>query len=118
MLHCRNFHNYANHKRRNKMMDYSQMTKQVMDFQKISFTSWYDALSLLQDQANSAMDTMLEQSSWIPEEGRQAMSSWINVCQEERDRLKNYIDDSFSGIEKHVGTAGKPAPAKVKKAAI
>ena len=96
-------------------MPLNQIAKQVVDFQKTSFTSWYDAVVLMQDQATSAMDTMLDQSTWIPEEGRQAIQGWINVCQSERDRLKTYIDDGFSGIEKQFVTVKKAAPSKTKK---
>lgn len=98
-------------------MAYNQIAKQVIDFQKTSFSSWYDAVSLMQNQAVSTLDTMLDQSTWIPEEGRQAISSWINVCEQERDRLKSYIDDSFTGAEKLVATAKKPSAAKPKKSA-
>lgn len=97
------------------MMPYKQIAKQVVDFQKSSFTSWYDAVALMQDQATSAVDTMLDQSTWIPEEGRQAILSWVNVCQQERDRLKTYIDDGFSGIENQLAGTKKTAPAKPKK---
>lgn len=99
-------------------MPYQQIAKQVVDFQKTSFTSWYDAVALMQDQATSAVDTMLDQSTWIPEEGRQAILSWVNVCQEERDRLKAYIDDGFSGIEKQMSGMKKAAPAKAKKTSV
>ncbi len=100
------------------MMPYKQITKQVVDFQKTSFTSWYDAVALMQDQATSAVDTMLDQTTWIPEEGRQAILSWVNVCQEERDRLKTYIDDGFSGIEKQLSGMKKAATAKAKKTSV
>ena len=98
-------------------MAYDQFTKQVIDFQKTSFSSWYDAVSLLQNQASSAVDTMIDQSTWIPEEGRQAISSWISVCEQERDRLKSYIDDSFAGVENLMATSKKSTPAKAKKPA-
>lgn len=98
-------------------MAYNQIAKQVIDFQKTSFSSWYDAVTLIQNQASSAVDTMLDQSTWIPEDGRQAILSWIDVCEQERDRLKRYIDDSFTGVEKLVSSGKKSSPAKAKKAA-
>lgn len=96
-------------------MAYNQIAKQVIDFQKTSFSSWFDAVSLMQNQAVSTLDTMLDQSTWVPEEGRQAISSWINVCEQERDRFKRYIDDSFTGAEKLVAPAKKSAAAKTAK---
>lgn len=96
-------------------MEYTQITKQVLDFQKMSFSNWYDALAMLQDQATSAMDLVLEQNVWMPEEGRKAIQSWISACQQERGRFKSYVDDGFSGIEKMIAESKKTVQAKVKK---
>jgi hypothetical protein len=36
----------------------------------------------------------------VPEEGRNAISSWVSACQQERGRLKTYMDAGFSNLEK------------------
>lgn len=97
------------------MMEYTQITKQVIDFQKMSFLNWYDALSMLQDQATSAMDMVLDQSAWVPEEGRKAIQSWMSTCQQERGRFKTYVDEGFAGLEKYMFEEKKAAQPKVKK---
>jgi hypothetical protein len=96
-------------------MEYTQITKQVLDFQKMSFLNWYDAIAMLQDQASSAMGMVLDQNAWIPEEGRKAIQSWVSACQQERGRLKSYVDDSFSGIEKFMTESKKAVQPKAKK---
>jgi hypothetical protein len=97
-------------------MEYNQITKQVLDFQKLSFSNWYNAVSMVQDQAVAAMDTILDQATWIPEEGRNAIQSWVNVCQEERDRFKSYVDEGFTGLEKAAAEGRKTAPKAKKQA--
>lgn len=97
------------------MMEFTQITKQVIDFQKMSFLNWYDAFSILQDQATSAMDMVLDQSTWVPEEGRKVIQSWMSACQQERGRLKSYIDDGFTGLEKYMFEDKKAVQPKVKK---
>lgn len=97
-------------------MEYNQITKQVIDFQKLSFSNWYNAVTMVQDQAVAAVDTILDQATWMPEEGRQAIQSWVNVCQEERDRFKSYVDEGFTGLEK-VAIEGRKAAPKAKKQA-
>ena len=82
------------------MFDASQAVKQAIGFQKGTFTSWYDAVATAQDQAVSAMDLMLDQAPLVPEEGRKALSSWVSACQQERSRLKSYVDAGFSNLEK------------------
>jgi hypothetical protein len=82
------------------MFDVTQAVKQAIGIQKGTFTSWYDAVAIAQDQAASAMDLVLDQTGLVPEEGRKALSSWVSACQQERGRLKSYMDTGFSNLEK------------------
>ena len=97
------------------MMAYNQIAKQAIDFQKSSFENGYNAVARVQDQAAEAVETMLNQTSLVPEEGRQVIKSWVNACQEERNRFKSYVEDGFSGLEKHLAPESKIVPAKPKK---
>ncbi len=94
-------------------MEYTEITKQVIDFQKMSFSNLYNAIAMVQDQTTSAMDIMRAQSTWVPEDGRKAVQSWLSACQEERDRFKSYVDGSFSSVEKYLAK-GKKAATKSK----
>ena len=98
------------------MMEYNQITKQAIDFQKTAFNSWYNAVTMVQDQAAAAVETMMNQTSLVPKDGRQAIKSWVNACQEERNRFKSYVEDSFSGLEKRLSQKGKSAPVETKSA--
>jgi DNA replication initiation complex subunit (GINS family) len=92
-------------------MNTNKVSKQALDFQKGVFDSWYGAMSVVQDQAVSAVDAMLNQASWIPDQGRQVISSWVSTCKSERDRFKVYLDESFSGLEQYLAQEIKAAPA-------
>jgi len=81
-------------------VEIGQVTKQVIDFQKGVFSSWYDVVAMVQDQSASAMETILNQAGLMPEEGRKTISSWLNTCQQERSRFKSYVDAGFSNLEK------------------
>ena len=96
------------------MMEYNQIAKQAIDFQKNAFNSGYNAVAKVQDQAAEAVEMMLNQTSLVPEEGSQAIKSWVNACQEERNRFKSYVEDGFSGFEKHLTPKSKAAPAESK----
>ena len=97
-------------------MKTNEITKQALDFQKGVFTGWYGAMSILQDQAASAVDMMLNQS-WLPDQGRQVISNWVSTCKNERDRFKVYMDESFSGLEKYLAQEIKAAPGRPAKPA-
>ncbi|MGD9368477.1 MAG: hypothetical protein PVH87_22450 [Desulfobacteraceae bacterium] len=97
------------------MMEANQITKQVLEFQKGAFSSWFGVLSILQDQADLTVDTMLKQTRWMPDEGRQAILSWVSACRQERGRYKAYVEQSFSGFEKYLVKEVKSSAAKSKK---
>ena len=90
-------------------MEYTEITKQVIDFQKMSFANLYNAIAMVQDQTTSAMDIVLSQSTWVPEDGRKVVQGWLSACQEERDRFKSYVDGSFSSVEKYMDKSKKTA---------
>jgi len=101
-------------------MEYNQMAKKVIDFQRISFENWYNSVSLLQDQAASSMNMILDQTRWVQEDGRQPLQNWINLFQQERDRFKNYVAQGFDDFEKFVTESvaeGRQAVSKVRKQA-
>jgi hypothetical protein len=97
------------------MTTYNQIAKQVIDFQKTSFSSIFDAMATLQDQAANAVDTVLDQTNWLPDDGRKAIQGWVDACQEERDRFKTYVDDGFNGLQKYIGSVKTTVAAKGKK---
>jgi hypothetical protein len=96
------------------MMTYNQFAKQAIDSQKSSFIKGYDAVAKVQDQAAEAVEMMMNQTSLVPEEGRQAIKSWITACQEERNRFKSYVEDGFSSLEKRLAGKSKSVSAKPK----
>ena len=107
------------------MVEANSITKQVLDFQKGAFSSWYGAMSILQEQATLTVDRMLNQAIWIPDEGRQAIFSWASAWKNEGDRFKTYVEESFSGLEKRLvpeitATLAKPEKpvAEAKTAAL
>jgi len=98
-------------------MNTKEITQRVLDFQKGTFARWYDALSIIQDQTALAVEKTLDRTSWIPDEGRRVISSWIGTCKNERDRYRVYMEESFSIFEKRLAQYTKDAPAGPKKPA-
>jgi hypothetical protein len=93
-------------------MEYNQIPQKIIDLQKLSFNSWYNAVIAVQEQTVSTMDSMLNQTTWIPEDGRNAMQTWMKIYRDERNRFKSYIDDSFAALEKSLREVRKPASAQ------
>ena len=100
------------------MIKASQLTQQMIDFQKLTFISYFDAASAMQHQAASTMDLMLNQAGWIPHEGRQAIAAWMDACNEECDRFKTYVEQSFASLGMCFSATKAVVPAKAAKPAV
>jgi hypothetical protein len=99
-------------RRKMMTMNAKEITKKAMDFQKGAFDCWWDALSVVQDQAALAVETMLNQMSSIPDEDRRVISGWVGACKNERNRYRGYMEESFSAFEKHLAADTKDASAR------
>lgn len=96
-------------------MEYTQLAKQMIDFQKMSFSNWYDTVVLLQDQATSAMNLALQQNVWLPKEGQKTIQDWLDASQQEPSRFRKYVDKTFADLEKNFSKSKKSAQSLTKK---
>ena len=90
----------------------NEITRRALDFQKSTFATCYDAVSAIQDHTVSEVDKLLNQTTWIPDEGRKVISSWINFCKNERERYRAYLEESFSVLKRHFPAAKEDAPVR------
>jgi hypothetical protein len=95
-------------------MQPEETTQQVIDFQKQVLDNWNAAATLVENQATSTFDWMLDTAVWMPEEGRRAVAQWMTVLKEERGRLKAQLDLGLATVEKIFGATEAPIEAKPK----
>ena len=93
-----------------------QIAQRMMEFQKLTFSGFYDALTLVQNQAASNVTQTLDRATWLPPESRQTILSWMDACQDGREQFKSFMQESFSSIENCFDlTPEKPMAQKAKK---
>jgi hypothetical protein len=80
-------------------MDQKHVLKQMTEFSQASFNNTFNALVLLQDQFERVTQTAMSQATWLPEEGRKAITDWVEAYKTGRDNLKKYIDDGYKKAE-------------------
>ena len=80
-------------------MNQSDFIKQAIDFNQTSFDSVFDATVMFQNQFEKVATSMLEQASWIPEEGRKAIDNYVDAYKSGRDQFKKYVDEGFKKAE-------------------
>lgn len=110
-------------------METNLMTKKFLDFQKGAISQWYDVMTSMQEHAASSLRTVMDQSDWIPDEGRQMVQNWVSACKKGCHDYKELVEESISGFEKvfvvpskktatdRRSTATKKTTAKAKPAA-
>ncbi len=83
------------------MMDQKRMFKQMIDFQKTTFDNSFSAMTALQEQGEKMVNTFIEQSPWLPPEGKKVVGEWINAYKSGRENYKKTVDTNFVKVEKY-----------------
>ncbi len=76
-------------------METEKFAKQMIDFQKATFDNTFTAVTMLQDQAERMVNTMLEQTNWLPEESRRAIDEMVGTYKKGRADFKGVMDENF-----------------------
>ena len=80
-------------------MDQKQLLKQMLDFQKTTFDNSFNAMVLLQEQSDKASQTLLDQATWLPAEGRKAIDEWMAAYKQGQVEYKALVDENFKKVE-------------------
>jgi hypothetical protein len=80
-------------------MDPAKISKQMIDFQKTMFDNTFNAMVLVQEQTERTANTLLDQATWMPEEGKKAITDWVNAYKKGREDFKKGVDENFKRVE-------------------
>lgn len=81
-------------------MEQKQLLKQMIEFNQSAFNNSYNAMVMLQEQFEHVANTVLEQATWLPAEGRNAIENWVQSYKTGRDNYKQYMEESYRQVEK------------------
>jgi hypothetical protein len=82
-------------------MEPKQVVKQMIDFNKTAFESGFNTMVMLQDQAERMVKIFMEQSPWVPEEGKKALNDWISPLKSARDDLKRTVEENVNKVAEY-----------------
>ena len=54
---------------------------------------------MIQDQNETLANTMLNQATWMPEEGKKAIREWVDTFKKGREEYKKTVDEAFKKVE-------------------
>ena len=99
-------------------METEKFAKQMIDFQKATFDNTFTAVTMLQDQAERMINTMLEQTTWLPEESRRVIDEMVGTYKKGRVDFKGVVDENFvklTDLFEAVPTLKKPQASPMPK---
>ena len=80
-------------------MEPKHFAKQMIQFNKAAFDNTFNAMAVLQEQTEKMVNSFMEQSAWMPAEGKKAVSDWIKAYKRGRDDFKAAVDDNYKKVE-------------------
>jgi hypothetical protein len=54
---------------------------------------------MIQDQTETLANTMLNQATWVPEEGKKAIKEWVDTFKKGREEYKKAVDEAIKKVE-------------------
>jgi hypothetical protein len=83
-------------------MDQKETFRQMLDFNKAAFTNAFNAMVMVQDQNEALATSLLNQATWLPEEGKKAIREWTDTLKKGRDEYKKSVDQAFKNLESYL----------------
>ena len=77
-----------------------EMTKKMIKAHRASFESGFNAVVMLQEHTVKAVDNVMKQLPWIPEESRSIMNDWHGIYKKCTGDFKEAARDNYSRLEK------------------
>lgn len=75
------------------------IAKQTITFQKTLFENGFKAVKMTQEQTEKIMDNFLSRMSWVPDEGKKAISTSVSFYKKACDDFKKSVDNGFEKME-------------------
>lgn len=81
------------------MTDNKQIVKQMIQFNKAAFDSSFTTMTMLYEQNEKMIENFFAQASWLPEEGKTALSDWMSAYRTGCNDFKKLMDENYAKVE-------------------
>jgi polyhydroxyalkanoate synthesis regulator phasin len=87
-------------------MDQRQIAKQMLQFNKTAFDNSFNAMTMVYEQNEKMVGTFLEQATWLPEEGKKAISEWMQSYKKGCEDFKKMVNENYEKVEAFFAGSG------------
>ncbi len=88
-------------------MEQKQIIKQMIQVNKTVFETTFNSMAMLQDQMEKTTNMFLEQTAWLPAEGKKVVEEWLKAYKKGRENFKSSVDESFKKVETFFAESSK-----------
>lgn len=88
-------------------MDHKQIAKQMIQFNKTAFDNSFNAMQMVYQQNEKMLDVFLNQSPWLPEEGKKTILNWVETYKKGCEDFKSQVDQNYQKVEDYFSNAGE-----------
>ena len=81
------------------MTQQKHMLKQMIDFNKAAFDNAFNTMAMLQGQMESIINTFVDQSTGMTEEGKKAAKEWATIYKKGFEDFKRSVDDNYKKVD-------------------
>jgi len=82
-------------------MEQYQIFNQMVQFNKTAFDNGYNAMTMFRDQNEKMANSLLDQATWMPEQGKEAITEWMKSYKKGCEDFKKIVDQNYKNIEKY-----------------
>ena len=76
-------------------METNLIAKQTLQSYHAALMQTLDAALAAQNQSQKTLETLLKQSSVVPQEGKRAINDWLEACRHQTEAVKSVIHEGF-----------------------
>jgi polyhydroxyalkanoate synthesis regulator phasin len=76
-------------------MEPSEVAKQTLQFSKVTFDNTFNAMLLLQEQAQRIIDLYVNQMPVFSQEGKRIVDTWMGACKDNREEFKEALEKNY-----------------------
>ncbi|MBT9159417.1 MAG: hypothetical protein AAGB97_00425 [Dehalococcoidia bacterium] len=76
-----------------------KMGLEYVKFVRNSFLTWMESATLIQDQGERLLNTMVKQSEAGYEEWKNVIREWEDNCKEAREQFRSTVEENLAKLE-------------------
>jgi hypothetical protein len=80
-------------------MDQKQIAKQMIQFNKTAFENSFNAMTMVYEQNKKMVGAFLDQATWLPDDGRKAITDWMESYKKGCEDFKRLVDENYQKVE-------------------